>query len=154
MKKLTPVFILIFITNLCLGQNAAPTTDTLCQPAKIYATPDDLYKASWFKNYPNPDQPPSFPGGKDSLLAFFTRLVQLNGEETQIVARYHVIVVISCQGKPCRIELKSKAFPGAQKILDACQKMPDWKPAQAKVAPVDCYIRLGFTNRGGTLEID
>jgi hypothetical protein len=126
----------------------------LCNPDKIYATNDYLYKDSYFKEFEKVNDFPKYAGGLDSIQKFFNTNVLLTGDETQIVARYHIVFVVNCNGELGRFELKSKQFAGYDKILDACKKMPKWIPAQKDNNNIDCYVRLGFTNQAGKLKVD
>lgn len=126
----------------------------LCSPEKIYATNDYLYGESFFKEYEKVKKFPEYPGGLDGIQKFFDENVKLSGEATSIVARYHVTFIVNCKGETGNFELKSKPFPGHEEILNACRKMPLWKPTEVKGEKVDCYVRLGFTNQAGKLRVD
>lgn len=126
----------------------------LCNPDKIYATDDYLYKDSYFKDFEKVKDFPKYPGGIDSIQQFFDTNVSLTDEETQIIAKYHVIFIVNCNGDLGRFELKSKQFAGYEKIMNACRKMNKWIPAKIKKNNIDCYVRLGFTNKEGKLKVD
>ncbi len=125
-----------------------------CNPDKLYATNDYLYKDSYFKDNEKVKDNPKYPGGKDSIQAYFERAVQFTGNETELVAKYHVTFLVNCKGEAGLFELKSKEFPGYEKIMNACKSMVKWTPASVKKQAVDCYYRLGFTNQVGKIKVD
>jgi len=126
----------------------------LCNPDKIYATNDYLYKDSYFKDFEKVNDFPKYPGGLDSIQKFFDSNVSLTGDETKLVARYHIVFIVNCNGDLGLFELKSKPFAGYDRILDACKKMTKWIPAKKEGNGIDCYVRLGFTNQAGKLKVD
>jgi hypothetical protein len=152
------IFYTLLLPVFFIGMIQSPLKITddfqLCNSSKIYAVNDYLYGNSYFKDYEKLNNSPRAVGGKDSLAAYFDRSVKLAGDETQIVARYHIIFIVNCKGDVGRFELKSKEFPGYNKIMEACKHMPKWLPAKKANNNVDCYVRLGFTNRVGKLILD
>jgi hypothetical protein len=126
----------------------------LCNPDKIYATNDYLYKDNYFKDFEKLNDFPKYPGGLDSIQKFFDTNVSLRGDETKLVAKYHVVFIVNCNGDLGRFELKSKPFAGYDRILEGCKKMTKWIPAKKDGNSIDCYVRLGFTNQAGKLKVD
>ena len=126
----------------------------LCNSGKLYATNDYLYKDSYFKEYEKVNDFPKYSGGQDSIQKYFNSKVTLTGDETQIVAKYHIIFVVNCNGELGRFEIKSKKFAGFDKILSACKKMENWIPGRKDNTNIDCYVRLGFTNAAGKLKVE
>jgi len=126
----------------------------LCNPDKIYSTRDYMYGDTYFKDYEKVHTVPKYPGGIDSIQAFFDSTVVLTGSETKIIAKYHITFIVNCKGELGKFEFRSKQFAGYEKIFAACKKMPNWIPAQKHKENVDCIMRLGLTNRVGVLTVE
>ena len=149
MKIINLLIVIVFVSSVVYGQsNFIVKSDT------VFSTDDYLYKDTLFKDYAKVDVFPLFKGGKDSIQAFFNHNVVFSDEEKNLFCRYHIVFIVNKIGKILNIELKSNKLPGSEKILSVCQKMASWIPATKDMKPVNCYYRLGFTNRSGNLSVD
>ena len=96
------------------------------------------------------EEMPEFPGGLDSLQAFFVREIQYPqvAKDNGITGTVLVEFVVEEDGSVTNAKVKVPLFPECDK--EACRavmSMPKWKPGKNMGKPVQCYYQVPITFR-------
>ena len=94
------------------------------------------------------EEMPEFPGGMDSLQAFFVREIQYPqvAKDNGITGTVLVEFVVEKDGSVTDAKVKVPLFPECDKeAWRAVMSMPKWKPGKSMGKPVRCYYQVPIT---------
>ena len=96
------------------------------------------------------EEMPEFPGGADSLKAFFAREIQYPpiAKKNGITGTVLVEFVVEKDGRVTNAKVKVPLFPECDKeAVRGVMSMPKWKPGRNMGKPVRCYYQVPVTFR-------